>query len=319
MNTLIENIIQNQLSHRKQYNNKDLSSLDSEDILVNISGGNYRLIGNVNLNTNQELRLKFILPYIHYSCISHNINNLKFILSIGDKLKKDYTTDIPVLCLTKDKNINGILIPNIDFFTNSINYFLAETLNDDTYENKLNQSIFIGSSTGEINNNPRVLYCKKCIDNKKHNGYIHNLCQHNEEDWLKKYDFISKILHSSISISDQLKYKIVVNIDGNTTCWSRLYWQMNSNSLPVYINKTESDIQFFDFIDSSNCYVSCSLENSFEVLDKLLAMDNKDIMPTIENGKQYCSKIFSEYQKNSQQFLQEIIDKTILGIVERQP
>jgi hypothetical protein len=157
-----------------------------------------------------------------------------------------------------------------------------------------------------------MLFCEKCLGNDTHEAYISNLCQNDRKTWLDKYPFAEKVLRTTLSIKDQLKYKLLVNIDGNTSCWSRLYWQMNSNSLPVYINEQQTDIQFFDFVDNSNCYISCNLENSIETLDSLLLSPKEQIEEIINNGKKYCDILFKEYSEDPQPFLQEIINSLFL-------
>lgn len=306
-------IITTQLQNQRKFHSNDLSSLGKEDFLISARDNNFNIQSNQEPNNAQQYRLNTLLPYIANFIQSYQIPNLDFILSVGDFLDKNYEIDIPILCLSKRKDVNGLLIPNIDFFTNTMKNYLEVSANDIGYNEKLNQSIFIGSSTGEFNNNTRMLFSEKCLGRENHRSYINNLCQNTEEAWTEKYPFIQKILHGPILIEDQLKYKLLVNIDGNTSCWSRLYWQMNSNSLPVYINQQKSDIQFFDFIDSSSCYVSCNLENSIGTLDLLLETPQEEIQHIIDNGKKYCNSLFQEYKQDPQVYLQSVVNQLLSG------
>jgi hypothetical protein len=309
----MQDIVSIQLQNLKKYNSNHIHKLGDEDFLISIKNNVFNIQGNKEPNYGQKIRLDIILPYIAKFCQFYQILDLKLILSVGDCLNTVYNIDIPVLCLSKKKHLNGLLIPNIDFFTGSINNDLKISSTDIEYNQKLDKSIFIGSSTGNFNNNTRLLFSEKCLNNDNHLSYINNLCQNTKEAWLEKYPFVNKIIHNTISVRDQLKFKITTNIDGNTSCWSRLYWQMNSNSLPVYIDKQQSDIQFFDIIEPVNCYVSCSLEDSIEVLNSLLKNPQEKIQNIIDNGKLYCNKVFYEYQKNPHIFLQTTINELLIG------
>jgi hypothetical protein len=313
MQCVIQDIINSQLQNLKRYNSNELYKLGNEDFLISIKNGIFDIQSNQEPNFGQKVRLDLILPYIANFCQSYKILDLKFILSVGDCLDTVYNIDIPVLCLSKKKHLNGLLIPNIDFFTGAINTHLKISDNDIEYHQKLNKSIFIGSSTGNFNSNTRLLFSEKCLNNDNHFSYINNLCQNTKESWLEKYPFIDKVMHDEILIQEQLNFKLTINIDGNTSCWSRLYWQMNSNSLPVYIDKQQSDIQFFDIIEPVNCYVSCSLEDSIEVLDTLLKNSQEKIQNIIDNGKLYCYTMFYKYRKNPYLFLQTTINELLIG------
>jgi hypothetical protein len=233
-------------------------------------------------------------------------------LCLGDILKKSYNKNFPVLCFSKTKETNALLIPNIDFFTKSLLRDLQISRQDISFQDKKDNSIFIGASTGDFENNTRVKYANLCQNNTEHNGYLSFLCQNSEEEWINKYPSIITLLHKPIHIEEQLQNKIVVNIDGNTVCWSRLYWQMNSNSIPVYIDPCEHQIQFFDYIEKNQCYIKSSLDDCFSVYDYILDNNNLDEMLNIvSNGQKYCKNLFDDYIDRPNEFLQEIIDNIL--------
>lgn len=315
MNESITSIIDEQFN---QYNLGSLTEskidLDDEDILFGLREDRISIGSAKELTDGNKHRLSLIMPYIQNYIVKYKPQKLDIIIALGDILKKNYP-GIPTLCLSKYKNIDGILIPNIDFFTGVIYNTLKFSNEDIEYDKKNNSSVFAGSSTGPFKNNTRVLYGEKCLKSQKHFCHITNLCQADHSEWIKEYPFIDNLVTVGISIESQLKNKVVVNIDGNTVCWSRLYWQMNSNSIPVYINKTEKDMQFFDFADNSGSFVSCSLDDSISTIDEILDSYTEEKVQEINStGKLFCNTYFGEYMKNPEQYLQEIIDYTFSKI-----
>jgi len=289
-------------------------NLDDEDILLGYREDKISIGSSKELTEGNRHRLALIMPYIQNYINKYNPKTLDIIISLGDILKKSYP-GIPTICLSKYKDVSGILIPNIDFFTGVIYTTLKHSNNDISYDQKNNSSIFAGSSTGPFKNNTRILYGKKCLESDHHFCHISNLCQANHSSWIAEYPFIDKLVTDGCDIKSQLSHKIVVNIDGNTVCWSRLYWQMNSNSVPVYINKTDKDLQFFDYGDSSGCYVECSLEESIQTIDAILNSYNSDQIEEINSkGKNFCNVYFGDYLEDPEQFLQDIINDILSKI-----
>ena len=290
--------------------------LDNEDIIISFNSKDIEIISHPGITESIKFRLNLIFPYILYYIDNYHPDPFDILIALGDKLRKNYG-NLPILCFSKEKNIPGFLIPNIDFFTMSIVNFLDQvTLFDHPYRDKSNSSIFTGSSTGPLENNIRLLFCEKSLSNKdRYKSYISNICQHSVYDWIRYYPNLNKYSSDVIKIADQLTHKIVVNIDGNTICWSRLYWQMLSNSIPVYINKNNNEIQYFDFIDHSSAYISTTLDNSLLTIDSILYEYDDNTINKINNyGQSFIKNHFADYMSDPKQFLQTIISNLLLKI-----
>lgn len=290
--------------------------INKEDLLLSYCDGNINIEALENPDNNINYRLSLIIPYIYNYISSYHPKNFKIILSLGDIIQDQYK--IPSIAFTKKKHIKCFLIPNIDFFTGVIYNSLKEVIaNDIPFNNKFNKAIFVGSSTGSFDDNIRIKFCQitKHYDNIE--SCIHNLCQAEKSRWVERYADIDSYLCSGFSITDQIKRKIVINIDGNTVCWSRLYWQMQSNSIPVYIKNTESDIQFFDYIDSSNGYISCSLIDAVETITNILSYPMSRINEINQYGQSYIKLCFDDYIANSNIFLQKIFDHILTLIINK--
>lgn len=310
INDVIRSIIVNQTNNLNfDYNDDIKSNVETISVLINNSSVAFTVHDNANHGIKQ--RLLMITPYIQTYARLYNPQNFEFKLFLGDKLHLCDNVP-PILCFAKDIEMhNGILIPNIDFLNFSMSKHLSNSINDIIFTNKQHSSIFIGASTGDFINNTRALYCQKILNHDRHYGYINNLCQNTYNNWIGEYPFISQCLHKSMSLKQQMQHKILINIDGNTLCYSRLYWQICSNSIPVYINK-DRWISFFDLIDNSNTYISCSLEESISVLDKILDEYSQDQIDQINYfGKEYYNTAFREYHSNPAKTMQTIMNLTL--------
>ena len=308
----IENIIDYQINEYKTYDTTNVQELSDEDVIIKHKQDGVFFIKSPKANQTILNRLNIILPYFNNSIKQHVPVDNDVIVCLGDLPKKSYNTKCLFLCFSKLKNTNAILIPNVDFFTGHLYRSLRDTDQDINFENKKDGSFFAGSTTGKLENNTRILYSLACSDKNNHHGYISYLLQYPIEEIINRYPNI-RCLGGEIPIKEQLKYKILVNIDGNTLCWSRLYWQMKSNSIPVYINPSNEHVQFFDYMSKDDCYFSSTLENCFDVYDYILDSKNHEhVSQVIRNGHTYCDKLFSEYIKNQNTYLQNIIDSILI-------
>jgi hypothetical protein len=223
-----------------------------------------------------------------------NIKNTSFILYTHD-YTKDYIDNTKyTLCFGKKKNQSFITIPNNHLIKGTVDYFLNEVrCNDITTDKKLNQSIFIGGPNGGING-PRSEYAFSCIDNLKHKIIITNV--------------------PIFNIKEQLKFRYLINIDGNGACYDRLYWQLASNSVPVYLQKNTDIIQLHDLLLLPDVhYLEYDIHTWHSKFDTLEQRHN--INSVIENGKDFIKKHFGISAKNK---CIEIIKYTLEQISRKQ-
>lgn len=316
MNTVIQSIINKQfLDYNKNIAGSEIL-LDKEDIILSYhkDESNIHISALSELSHGCEHRLQLLLPYIQAYIKEYKPESFELIICLGDIIKHQYI--LPSICFSRPKIINSILIPNIDLFTGAIQYFSRQVDDYDLdFQLKLDKAIFIGNTTGPLKNNTRILFCEKTQKAAGIESYICGLCQENGESWIQEYPKIESYIHPMISVPDQLKYKIVINIDGNTVCWSRLYWQMKSNSIPLYINKTQSEIQFFDYIDHSNTYITCSLDESIDVINTIMKYPKAKIQEINNAGKHYFNLCFNDYISNPRQFLINTVNSILHKIL----
>jgi len=205
-----------------------------------------------------------------------------------------------VLVFGKSIKADSILIPDIYQMYNYQNS--GKILDNISFENKENKIVFGGASTGSINlrHNQRVNTCIWSIKNdwafKNTNFKLTNIVQTTINE-LNAYALennvnIKNIISNNISIPEQLNYRYILSIDGNTWAWDRPVWIMQSNSL---FFKYESDNVgwYYDFLKENEHYISVNtnnMENKFNFFEN----NNNQALDIIRNAnafvKDYCGE-----------------------------
>ena len=135
------------------------------------------------------------------------------------------------------------------------------------WREKADNCCFYGSDTGSISieDNDRV---QIALLAKKHNSPLFSA---KITDWvrvdLSKASFDkAAITGRHVSMQDQLKSKIILSIDGNTSSWERPAWIMNSNSL-LFKYESEYYDWFYDKLIDGQNYVL--IKRGDDILDKI--------------------------------------------------
>lgn len=275
----------------------------NDEVLVRAVDGNVELTVSDEKNRCRDIRLSTVFPFFKKAI--DQIGNIEFVLNLSDRAEQENQYGLPYLCMTKCAGSDHILIPTVDMFSGLLHDSLKISGDDMDYESKLFRSCFIGSSTGS---GDRVDHCNRLVYTPLHIAKISNFCQGSVEEWTKRFPDAKKCFHRGLSIKEQLKNKILVNIDGNVACWSRLYWQMNSNSVPVYINKTNKYEQYFDRFDDKDCYFECDLDGFLDICNYIFDESNIDhTIRVINNGKRFCQEVFGGYINDPVNFLENTV------------
>lgn len=235
--------------------------------------------------------------------------NCKFIVNMCDDIE---TSDpsAPRLSYTKRDGSCNILIPDAHY-PSVCNIVRQIKGNDKFFENKKDKAIFAGSDTGfykTANKNQRFQFCYNNRDNPRGNFKITNFVEINKDSF--KGLEVAKIYASPISIGDQLNYKFIVNINGNSTSWDRLLWAMSSNSLCLYVRPQIAQrswyYHLFDLMggpvyidqDSWEEIMNCLLENP-ETADTIngLQIDLARAIANEDNQLEYFRLILEGYNR----------------------
>jgi hypothetical protein len=166
-----------------------------------------------------------------------------------------------------------ILIPNEHLLNGKVHALINSVLLlDQPFDLKKKQSIFCGTTNGPYDGS-RSRYVSHAGDKDLHHVLLSNVFQ--------------------MTMKQQLSYLFNINIDGNAMCYDRLYWQMYSESVPVYINRNPKFQQLHDMILKPNVHYIDSTVDTW-------AEDFKDLIST-EDKLEYCRTI----SKNGQAFVTE--------------
>lgn len=313
MNHIIKNILSQQryTGYKLNFNYIDYTLDNPEYVLFQYDTQDLHFTFHKNASIVIKKRFEMMIPYIvsYFNARKPN-NNINFILNLGDFDNTEVHPDIPLICFTKKKYLDHILIPNIDFFNGMmLNHINNVKIYDINFDQKINGSCFAGSSTGYIPCNKRVRYCLSVIENTNHYAKITDLTQGSLSEWQSHFPNISSIIdHKFLRIEDQLKYKILLNIDGNTLCYSRLYWQILSNSAVVYLEPDTSSTQFFDTPEMQECYFISSMEHTNALYEYILNPNHRQkIIDQKSKNQKYLQDCFSEYIINNAKFLSDIM------------
>ncbi len=253
-------------------------------------------------------RLEFFSWLLKSSGIDYQKIDCEFIINLDDDpLNTDFYA--PRISFTKRDNSADILIPD-PHFVKTIKIIEGVKKIDIPVDQKTPYATFAGSDTGImcVEKNQRVQFCHQNQDDKNNLFKITNFCQIDEKQF-EDFD-ISPIKSDTISFEEQLKYKYILNINGNSTAWDRLLWVMASNSICLFLKPEVRQYSWyyhiFDLLGGLT-YVGMDdwqetinfLEKNPELFD-FLNQNQKRLASQIANaGNQffYFKEIFESYNR----------------------
>lgn len=265
-----------------------------------------------NTNRIHHIRMNQILPYL--ANVAREIaGEVTFLINTCDHACNfPLAEKFPTLCFCKSRDDKSITIPNIDFFSGMIQSALAGVEKSDIpYEQKGLSSFFVGASSGW---GDRLKYCEMVFGSSIHYGYINQIVGDVDMSAFpnaSQYSFVG-----NIPLSKQLQHRFLINIDGYALCYSRLYWQMLSNSVPVYINRKDDWIQLHDyFLEPNVHFIETSMDDWLDLFHYLDTPQGEELCRSIAKaGKVFCAEHFSNVQKT----VHETLAAAIKGIQQKQ-
>lgn len=222
--------------------------------------------------------------------------NFDFMVNFNDETNNEYLDDPSKFVFARSKSSPHICVPDSH---------LGQTINtcsrladlDIEWGAKQDKACFFGSDTGLFLTEgltQRVSICERYLNSKVVDAKITNFTK-----------TPSNLAYSSdfVSIADQLKYKFILNVNGNTTSWERLIWTMASNSLCIYVRPPvdQNDISWyyhmFDF-DQAFVYVD---ENNIESCVKFL-LENKETAGYLKQRQKATAEILGGAEFHAQYY-----------------
>ena len=93
--------------------------------------------------------------------------------------------------------------------------------------------------------------------------YINNFCQIDINKIKNTYPNYELFKSNHIDINTQLKYKYVINVDGNTVAWDRVPWILNSKSV-LLKKKSSHKNWYYDFLIKNEHYIEFDDDSELE-------------------------------------------------------
>ena len=239
---------------------KDLNSepLLPQEIHLKINGKELQILRKHEFQDN--LRIQFFCDFLNrcLSVLNFEIS-CEAIFNLSEGIEQNFS--IKRFCYSKMKGLNHALIPDAHNFVTWQKINNLKNIDID-FRQKNNSAIFVGSDTGKLKNgfSCRSFFCKKFNKNKNIIAKLTGNVREEIKIALEEINFHDNF----VEMRDQLKHRIILNIDGNSTSWERPLWAMASNSICIYINpfhEFEFESWFYPMMDFLNIMPKVSIEN----------------------------------------------------------
>ena len=271
----------------------DTIGLRDLEVLIEVKNKSIKIL-QAKISQGNEWRAEFAVNLLKYILDRENLDlNCKFIINFNDgvPLEEKFTR----FCWSRHRDSFHICIPDSGcyqlIFLNKIGAIL---LKDIPFENKINSAIFRGSDTGKIRDNllnQRMEFCIQNKDNSTINAKITGFARFNKENLLQYGVNLSDISSNIASSEEQLKYKYIIYIHGNTVSWERLIWTLASNSIIIQPrpNDKEDDYAWYQSFLNKKLIVPTFPQNHFGECFLKYQKLGKDL--EIKENQKYFSSI----------------------------
>jgi hypothetical protein len=236
-----------------------------------------------------RFRLNFFIDFTsqvlkHFS-LKHL--NFKFIANFNDGPENE--SKETRLCFARPRNSPHICIPD-SHLTRTIAICNSLQSIDIPFNQKINKVSFFGSDTGRKYKDGSVQRVNLCQKYKNNENVVAKITNFVEQP------FDPSIYSEPVSIKDQLNYKYILNVNGNTTSWERLIWAMNSNSFCLFLRPPTHQ-------DEISWYY-----HMFDLSQFFIYLDTDSIENFLNWSLDWQSEIesFNEHQKNISKSLAKI-------------
>ena len=270
--------------------------LQPQELHVKICKGNLDILRYHE--TQDKNRNLFLINFLKSLEVDFSKIDCEFIFNSNDDLP-DEIESLPKFTFTRRKNHKNILLPDPHIMNVArIVHSLPDM--DQDFSEKEGKAVFAGSYTGGLlpKDNQRFYFSYKNRDNPKGNFKITNFCV--DKKHLEGFDW-ETIQADFISPKDQLKYKYIFNINGNTNCWDRTLWAMNSNSMCLFLTPKREDMSwYYHYFKTFGGFVYVDETDWESTID--FFNNNEDKALEIINNQKKLSKPFSDIKTHKYYF-----------------
>lgn len=289
---------------------KDKIYLHDNEILAKIDNEGIHIVKSKVDEANQW-RLQSTIHLLISTIIEHDLKlNFYVVINLSDgcPYHEQYTR---LSTVGRHKDSNHIGIPDSLSWSYLQKNTLKTTLKDHDihFSEKRNKIVFRGADTGKLRTsftNQRIDFCKKyhnddVIDSKitQFVGYNNGLLQECGVDQ-------NDIQGQQIPISEQLLYKYILYIYGNSVSTDRMLWNLACNSLLIELEPLPEEhdyIWYHGFLIQNNILVTIPEINFKETLIDYITNKRESLLDTNNKQKELGKillqpDIYKEYTKN---------------------
>ena len=130
------------------------------------------------------------------------------------------------------------------------------------FENKHDRIVFAGGTTGNTDpsKNQRLRVCEWSLGNRSFTEFhITHVAQMREDAVRNVYVRFSDMFVPPLAQAAQYAYKYILSIDGNTACWDRLMWIINSKSLAMKYSSKDI-LWYYPLLQEGHHYVGVDMQ-----------------------------------------------------------
>ena len=294
---LLNEVDPNRINLPKNISNTELHSNEAQFL---VSSGELR-IERCSAKID-ELRVNFFVDFTSQVLKHFSLNHLsfKFIANFNDGPEND--SKETRLCFARPRNSPHICVPD-SHLGRTVSICNSLESIDKPFDQKVNKISFFGSDTGRKYKDgsvQRVNFCQKYKNNENVIAKITNFVEQPFDD---------SIYSRSVSIKDQLDYKYILNINGNTTSWERLIWAMNSNSFCLFLRPPphQDEISwYYHMFDLTQFFITLDSDSIENFLDSTIGWQNE--MQAFKNHQKNISKCLANIDFHAHYYAQVLLN-----------
>jgi hypothetical protein len=265
--------------------------------------GNQYLIEAFNYQTHDNApRMPYVLNYLYNNVFSNVQGDLSGYYNIQLHDTYTYLNDgidyRDVLCFGKRKSDKGpVQIPDCYFLGDwGGKYHSWRPDNNDgidmmKWEDKMSKIVFAGTTTGsrDPKTNERIQTCLWGRDKDECDFYITNIAQIEPRRIFQDVLDFKYIYRPPIPLSEQVKYKYQLVIDGNTCRWNPdVYF---TNTLAFHYPSNDM-LWYYPFLRDKQEFVNVDKSNMIDIF-KYYENNHKEAKFIIDNAKHNANRIFN--------------------------
>lgn len=254
------------------------------------------------VHTEMQARLKSVHEFFNTLANHYKLPNVELIITLHDAWGSN--PNIPIFTFGKNKHSTCVLLPDFEAMLGCEELFnkceQASSLHP--WNTKKEIMFWRGATTGgsfEINNYLRFPRAKIVFLSRMYPEWLDAAFMLLVQSTQEVYDYIlanTRPLVPSVSIQDHFAYKYLIDVDGNTSTYSRCRWILMSNSTLVKHN-SENIQWYYKALKEWVHYVPT--EANFEDLPEVyhwLKTHDVEAQKIAKQGQELAKTIFSKQE-----------------------